>query len=321
MATSLPTFQNQTADPINVPRYNLSSIALPVNKYVTGAYYLEYNTVNGISTGTPIFEVLGLTDVSSGVDPVAADIIYDYPTPPTVICISGYSGVSGYSGLSAPPGGTSGQLQYNDGGLFAGVPGSEVTNTGVTLSATDGDGITSSIQTDLTGVSATATDGTNTSTFTVTPTAVTTQFTDNTNNVSILLDTEGVDISAQAAESSISIIAQPTDIPGGRGAVYLYGGRVEVDAFSNTGGQATINVVANENESPATEVNIAAYSSEGANSSRVVIEPTKITIDSLVVLIPNLANYADDTAAKAAGLVDNQLYVTGGYIRRVEPVT
>jgi hypothetical protein len=78
MATTKPTFQNQTARSLAVLKYNFSCFNLAPGKYVTGAYYLEHSLLNQVDTGIPIYSILGLTDVSSGVDPDPADIIYDY---------------------------------------------------------------------------------------------------------------------------------------------------------------------------------------------------------------------------------------------------
>jgi hypothetical protein len=78
MATTKPTFQNATSRTLAAPRYNFSDVPVPPGKYVTGAFYAEENTLDGNPTGTYLYEVLGLTDVSSGSDPLPADIVYDY---------------------------------------------------------------------------------------------------------------------------------------------------------------------------------------------------------------------------------------------------
>lgn len=78
MATTKPTFQNATGDALTAPRYNFSDIPVPPGKYITGDFYLGYNTIEGISTGERVYEVLGFTNVSSGSDPDLADIVYDY---------------------------------------------------------------------------------------------------------------------------------------------------------------------------------------------------------------------------------------------------
>lgn len=78
MATTKPTFQNVTGSVLTAPRYNFSDVPVPPGKYITGEFYAGENTLDGNPTGEYIFEVLGFTDVSSGSDPLPADIIYDY---------------------------------------------------------------------------------------------------------------------------------------------------------------------------------------------------------------------------------------------------
>lgn len=78
MATSKPTFQNATSRILTAPRYNFSDVSVPPGKYITGAFYAGENTLDGNPMGEYLFEVLGFTDVSSGSDPLPADIVYDY---------------------------------------------------------------------------------------------------------------------------------------------------------------------------------------------------------------------------------------------------
>lgn len=98
MATTKPTFYNATGSTLAAPRYNFSDIPVPPGKYVTGDYYAGENTLDGNPTGEYIFEVLGLTDVSSGSDPLPADIVYDYTLaevmPPDVAVVVPSSVVS-----------------------------------------------------------------------------------------------------------------------------------------------------------------------------------------------------------------------------------
>lgn len=78
MATTKPTYQNSTTIPINIPRFNKDSMDVPVGKYVTGDFWATNNTKNGLDTGVAMWKYLGFTDVSSGSDPSAALIVYDY---------------------------------------------------------------------------------------------------------------------------------------------------------------------------------------------------------------------------------------------------
>lgn len=78
MATTKPTFRNATGDVLAAPRYNFSDVKVPPYKYITGDFYAQENTLDGQGTGVYIYETLGFTDVSSGSDPDAGDIVYDY---------------------------------------------------------------------------------------------------------------------------------------------------------------------------------------------------------------------------------------------------
>lgn len=154
MPTSLPTFQNATSRTLAAPRYNFSDVPVPPGKYITGEYYAEENTLDGEPTGIYLYEVLGFTDVSSGDDPLPADIVYDYvvPTP---------------SG-GGTPGGTIGQLQYNDDGEFGGLPGSSIAPLRVEVSIADAGRTAGLSLIDGNGLF-TASDGTDTSTLAVAP--------------------------------------------------------------------------------------------------------------------------------------------------------
>jgi hypothetical protein len=74
MATTKPTFKNNNNFSIYTNRWDTSSIEVPAGKYVTGDYYYNVDTYSS----WPVWRLLKLTDVSAGVDPLAADIIYDY---------------------------------------------------------------------------------------------------------------------------------------------------------------------------------------------------------------------------------------------------
>lgn len=204
---------------------------------------------------------------------------------------------------SGTPGGTSGQLQYNDGGAFAGVPGSEITNythtlmridptetyagimrvsqvgsgatarleaaagdevalvevsagtfKGVSLSSTDNAGTTSSVQADLTGVSAMAAGGSGT--------------------------------------ASVAVQSE----------------QVSVEHSDGTDAYGAVTVKHTE---------VLAECTDGADTSNVTVVPAaitldspSITLDSVAVFLPGLPVYADNAAAITGGLATNQLYRT-----------
>jgi hypothetical protein len=90
----------------------------------------------------------------------------------------------------------------------------------------------------------------------------------------------------------------------------------KVESLSSFGGlSATVSAGAWDGYAAAT-----IWSTDGTNVGVVKAEPTAITLEALAVLIPTLQNFADDTAARAAGLVDHQLYKSAGVLRIVEPI-
>lgn len=100
MATTKPTFKNLSGKIIAVPRYNRENIDVPHGKYVIGEYY---NSLWSVNNDYKLYQVLDLTDVSSGTDPDSEDVIYEYIITPVATTYSvGLSMPSEFSVANTP---------------------------------------------------------------------------------------------------------------------------------------------------------------------------------------------------------------------------
>ena len=224
------------------------------------------------------------------------------------------------SGGGGTPGGDPGQLQYNADGAFAGVPGSEITNDTHTLMRIDptetyagimrvsqvGSGATARLEAAagdevaLVEVSAGTFKGVSLSS----------------------MDNAGTTSSVQADLNGVSAVAAGD----GLAARLSLNGETGASITATDDNSLTATVIAEVNSGTMPVISISV--GDGADSTSiqalagsVTVSSPQITLDSVAVFLPGLPSYADETAARAAGLTDNQLYVSAGVVRRVVPVT
>lgn len=261
------------------------------------------------------------------------------------------------SGGSATPGGTSGQLQYNADGEFAGVPGSDVTPSSISVYREGGD-VAPNAGFNL-YLGATSNEFSSEAQW-----AVQTESSDVGENVGsyarlaivsnrISVPSEGLSSHASVTVKNLPDISRESETWGtlnvgklngteywmlGQGhgvggvargytgdAIGTFaaeitesGADVSLKASGGAGQYAV--VLASVNPESGNPYRAEITSSDGSDVASVSVEPSSVTLNAIVVLIPTLQNFADDTAARAAGLVDHQIYKSAGVIRIVEPI-